>query len=534
MLDGELGSTAEAPMSATVNFNVTSTGEVVTHTQALAYMFRGKALAEMNLDEYVACIVIVAGKLPRRSRRDRSNGTFAFEHLGNGRLCPFKEVLHNKIVSKVFLPNPSGRFRPPPPGTEPKLGTQAHRVWTVANTKFVRYFSTLLIPWSVETGCVPGFDDRDEFIKQVGALCGWAPNPEGDAEEVDSRVESAVTRRKSLLERGASRHLVQGETYTDALRLIHGEADGLPGITVDLLGPLLRLGIFGSAAAGLLGSVVRSLDTRLPELGLEGFRPWVEVRYEVTRLKPDQAAIRWRELPPSAWLKEHVDAAGRVWVRERGLSLGVDPGFSEPRRPRPGVGLFLDQRENRARLSRRAEREGGEWLNLFAHTGAFSVALLAAGAERVVSVDLSASYLAWLQENLERNFNQGEDLARHESIRKEGRRYMASLPSGHCFAGIVLDPPTAASAGRHYWSIKRDLEPLVGDCLERLQSGGVLLVSRNDRFAPSALRQLVERIAGRRRVPLARLDVTGPGPDFPRVKGFQEGDPFCGIVAQRA
>lgn len=365
----------------------------------------------------------------------------------------------------------------------------------------------------------------------------WAPAgkpPEGDAEEVDSRVESAVTRRKSLLERGASRHLVQGETYTDALRLIHGEADGLPGITVDLLGPLLRLGIFGSAAAGLLGSVVRSLDTRLPELGLEGFRPWVEVRYEVTRLKPDQAAIRWRELPPSAWLKEHVDAAGRVWVRERGLSLGVDPGFSEPRRPRPGVGLFLDQRENRARLSRRAEREGGEWLNLFAHTGAFSVALLAAGAERVVSVDLSASYLAWLQENLERNFNQGEDLARHESIRKEGRRYMASLPSGHCFAGIVLDPPTAASAGRHYWSIKRDLEPLVGDCLERLQSGGVLLVSRNDRFAPSALRQLVERIAGRRRVPLARLDVTGPGPDFPRVKGFQEGDPFCGIVAQRA
>ena len=111
---------------------------------------------------------------------------------------------------------------------------------------------------------------------------------------------------------------------------------------------------------------------------------------------------------------------------------------------------------------------------------------------------------------------------------------MASLSPGDSFAGIVLDPPTAASAGRRYWSIKRDLEPLVGDCLQRLQSGGVLLVSRNDRFAPSALRQLVERTARRRHVELTRLDLTGPGPDFPRINGFQEGDPFCGVVAQRA
>ncbi|MEE3327835.1 MAG: class I SAM-dependent methyltransferase [Myxococcota bacterium] len=365
----------------------------------------------------------------------------------------------------------------------------------------------------------------------------WAPagsRPEGDAQEVDSRIESAVQRRKPLLERGSSRTFVHDEVYTDALRLIHGEADGLPGLAVDLLGPLLRLGISGSASAGLLGSVVQSLESRLPDLGIEGFRPWVEVRYETSSSKPNPSPIRWREMPPSAWLQDHVDAANRVCVRERGLVFGVDPGFSEPMRPRPGVGLFLDQRENRARLARRAQREGGEWLNLFAHTGAFSVALLAAGAERVVSVDLSASYLAWLQENLERNSKDGVDLARHESVRKEGRRYMASLPPEQAFAGIVLDPPTAASAGRRYWSIKRDLEPLVGDCLERLQPGGVLMVSRNDRFSPAALRQLVERIARRRHVPLLRLDVTGPGPDFPRIHGFHEGDPFCGVVAQRS
>ena len=66
-------------------------------------------------------------------------------------------------------------------------------------------------------------------------------------------------------------------------------------------------------------------------------------------------------------------------VEERGLHFWVDPGWDAPRSPRPGFGLFLDQRENRARLLAAAGR-GGRWLNLFAHTGAFSVSLLAAGA----------------------------------------------------------------------------------------------------------------------------------------------------------
>jgi 23S rRNA G2069 N7-methylase RlmK/C1962 C5-methylase RlmI len=219
-------------------------------------------------------------------------------------------------------------------------------------------------------------------------------------------------------------------------------------------------------------------------------------------------------------------------VHERGLSFIVDPGLGDPERPRPGVGLYLDQRENRARLSLRA-RDGGRWLNLFAHTGAFSVALLAAGADAVVSVDLSKPYLDWLEENLGVNGDAGVDASRHRSVRRDGRRFLEELPRGERFAGIVIDPPTAAAAGRRFWSARRDLEPLVGEALARLEPRGVLLVSRNQRRARPDLAELVHAAAGARRVALAALEPADPGPDFPRLPGFREGDSFRGVIAVR-
>ena len=353
-----------------------------------------------------------------------------------------------------------------------------------------------------------------------------------EAEEVDARVKAALSSRYALSEKGSARLSVDGESYTEALRLIHGEADRLPGLSLDRLGPLLRVGIWGAVGEALLSRVVDRLQVHLGVFAQSEPQPIIEVRYQPPKAGSGRAAVRWRELPPKTWLSEHFEASGRVNVFERGLAFGVEPGLVEPARPRPGVGLFLDQRENRARMAKRARR-GGRWLNLFAHTGAFSVALLAAGADRVVSVDLSAAYLKWLEQNLKLNRNRGVDVTRHDSIRHEGRRYLNALEGAERFSGIVVDPPTAAAAGRHYWSIRKDLEPLLGDCFKRLEPGGVLLVCRNDRFEPSALRSLVETAAARVGVALSKVEIAGPGPDFPRLKGFPEGEPFTGVVAER-
>jgi 23S rRNA G2069 N7-methylase RlmK/C1962 C5-methylase RlmI len=225
----------------------------------------------------------------------------------------------------------------------------------------------------------------------------------------------------------------------------------------------------------------------------------------------------------------HLHNGKRLLVRERGLRFEVDLGLSDPTRPSAAFGLFLDQRENRSRLAARAR--GGRWLNLFAHTGAFTASLLAAGAEEVVSVDLSAAWLRWLEETLARN---GLDVARSRCVRGDSRRWLERLPAGERFDGIVLDPPTAAAAGHRFWSVRRDLEPAVEAALVRLSARGQLLVCRNDRGAGRELAALVARAATRVGVTLAQLAPAPPGEDFPSLPGFPEGDPFEGVLAERA
>jgi 23S rRNA G2069 N7-methylase RlmK/C1962 C5-methylase RlmI len=214
-------------------------------------------------------------------------------------------------------------------------------------------------------------------------------------------------------------------------------------------------------------------------------------------------------------------------VQERGLRFNVDPGWSTPRNVRPGYGLFVDQRENRARLEPDAAR-GGDWLNLFAHTGAFSASLLAAGADRVTSVDLSAAYLKRLEANLEANRDRGVDPTCNESVCIDGRRFLETLRPDQRFAGIVLDPPTAAAAGRRFWSLRQDLEPLLRRCVERLDSNGVLLVTQNRNGPPLGLDRILERIVNRAHRSIESLESASAGVDHPGRPGFPEGEPFEG------
>ncbi len=338
---------------------------------------------------------------------------------------------------------------------------------------------------------------------------------------VESRVARAIARRRGLLVDGAT-------GGTNAFRLIHGEGDGLPGLSVDRLGPLLRVLVAGRASDGFRERTLDALRVQLPTTP-EG-DPWSVL--ELLHLRRSGLAkidcVRWVEGGI-----ERLEAAGfetrgdRFFVEERGLRFAVDPGWDAPCEPRPGYGLFVDQRENRERLALHAAG-GGRWLNLFAHTGAFSVALLAAGAEQVVSVDLSPRYLERLEENLLANVDRGVEAARHETLRGDVRRYLEGLGTEQTFRGIVIDPPTAAAAGRRFWSVKQDLEPLLHLAIDRLEPGGILLVTQNRAGPPLGLERVLERALRVSQRALSSLEPAQAGLDHPGLSGFPEGDPFEG------
>jgi 23S rRNA (cytosine1962-C5)-methyltransferase len=142
------------------------------------------------------------------------------------------------------------------------------------------------------------------------------------------------------------------------------------------------------------------------------------------------------------------------------------------------TGLFIDHRLTRQMV--REQSAGKRVLNLFAYTGSFSVYAAAGGASYVETVDLSKTYLAWAERNLQ--LNGFSDPARYKTVHADVLQYLTTLSAGS-FDLIVMDPPTFSNSKRmeDFLDIQRDHVRLINQCLEMLKPGGTLYFSTNMR-----------------------------------------------------
>jgi 23S rRNA (cytosine1962-C5)-methyltransferase len=140
------------------------------------------------------------------------------------------------------------------------------------------------------------------------------------------------------------------------------------------------------------------------------------------------------------------------------------------------TGLFLDHRLTRQMV--RDQSKGMKVLNLFAYTGSFSVYAAAGGAEEVVTVDLSKTYLSWAQRNL--HLNGFSDHEKYKYQHADVKKYLKEL-SPNYFDLIVMDPPTFSNSQRmeDILDIQRDHVELINDCLRSMVPGGRLYFSTN-------------------------------------------------------
>lgn len=139
------------------------------------------------------------------------------------------------------------------------------------------------------------------------------------------------------------------------------------------------------------------------------------------------------------------------------------------------TGLFLDHRTTRQMT--RELSNAKRVLNLFCYTGSFSVYAAAGNASKVVSVDLSKTYLNWAERNMQINF---PGFKNHEVVHADVKQYLKTI-APTSFDLIVMDPPTFSNSKRmeDFLDIQKDHVELINDCMRILSGNGILFFSTN-------------------------------------------------------
>lgn len=281
----------------------------------------------------------------------------------------------------------------------------------------------------------------------------WTFNPDEiiDHAFFKRRIAQAVARRQGWA-------ALRGEqTEPAGERLIHGEADGLPGVIADRYGELVVLQLTSAGADAWRDAIVAGL---VQAVGCKRI-------YE--RSDSDVRKLEGLE-PVTGWLTgnglEDSAPASTPQIDEHGVRFGVDVVGGHK------TGFYLDQRDNRLML--RALAHGRRVLNCFCYTGGFSLQALAGGATSVLSIDSSGPALAQAQTNLAMNphLDAGRAEWRDADVFQALRDYHKA---GETFDLIVLDPPKFAPSAAHADQAARAYKDINLFGFKLLAPGGLLM-----------------------------------------------------------
>ncbi len=294
---------------------------------------------------------------------------------------------------------------------------------------------------------------------------------------IEERLRQALALRLQRLDLGS----------TNAFRWVHGEADRLPGIHIDLYDHVV--------AARLDGPGARAFYKDLSAM-----------------LKACASPLRLSQVVDREVRGQEV---GEIEVRENGIRFLVDPEHGQK------GGLFLDQRENRQMVAARAS--GKTVLNLYGYTGAFSLYAAKAGARFTDTVDIAKPALAAARRNFQIN---GLPLERAAFHAVDVLAFLEqAVAGGKTWDIVICDPPSFApkksavpAARRAYLRLHRLAASVVA-------SGGLLAAASCSSHFPrkeflSSVQQGVAQAGRHFRV----QTVAGAGFDHPTLPIFPEGD----------
>ena len=327
----------------------------------------------------------------------------------------------------------------------------------------------------------------------------------------DARDDLATSIRARLEAALATRLAALDTNDTNAFRWVHGEADRLPGMHLDVYGRFATVRFDGSGARAFYRDVAPVLLAVGAPLGIQT----VIERRRGTRATGG-AAEADDEVTAGGASRVLVgpEPPAELEVSENGLRFGVDLARGQK------GGLFLDQRENRARI--RARARGLRVLNLFGYTGGFSIYATAGGATATTTVDVAAGAIAAARANFTRNalpldsaeLVAGDAFDFLDDARKKARTWDL----------VISDPPSFAPSRRAVDAALHAYRRLHGLAASVTAAGGLLVAaSCSSHVDETAFLETIDAGCAEARRRFERLEMHGAGVDHPVVDTFPEG-----------
>lgn len=335
-------------------------------------------------------------------------------------------------------------------------------------------------------------------VSQIRArVWTFDPDESVDADFFRRRIQSALKRRDAPGLKQAS----------DAIRLLHAESDGLPGLVVDRYGEIL---VLQSLTAGCEFWRETLADLLLEETGAAAM-------YE----RSDADVRELEGLAPRVGLLRGSSIESPITITEYGLKFLVNLETGHK------TGFYLDQRANRKRVGELAQ--GREVLNCFCYTGGFSIHAAAGGAKSVLSVDTNGEALALGRQNAQLNGIKADSLDWLEADVFTALRKFRD--QNRAWDLILLDPPKFAPTAAQAEKAARGYKDINRLAFKLLRPGGILVTFSCSGGIDAALFQkIVASAALDAGVEAQIVEYLAQGPDHPVSIHFPEGAYLKGLV----
>jgi len=335
----------------------------------------------------------------------------------------------------------------------------------------------------VESGKTRAFGLYDNENAIAVRLFSW--------HEAFSKEQLGVLIRRAV----ALRETVIDSSKTNTYRLINGENDGLPGITIDRYERYAVVKSYSASIDYFLEDVAKILAKTLKLKGI--------LHRTNANNSENRSQVLYGGAPPP-----------ELTVQENGLKFIANLYEGQK------TGLFLDQRDNRLKLSEFCKDKSV--LNLFCYNAAFSVYAAKAGASITTNIDIAPEAI----NDARRNFSINDlDESQHEFIADDVfTRLEDYKTSGKKFDVVILDPPSLAKAKTNRHAASRAYQKLNKQALALVKDGGLLATSScTSQVFPEDFKKLVTVAAQETDKTLQILNEAGHAADHPVKLGFTEG-----------